>query len=83
MAFQDAFQDIKKFIAPIVPANKDVEMGLVYLIRRRKNYRTGGELELTPPAERPYNPGEAQAPPKKKRGKGTSPPRRKSSTRSG
>jgi len=33
-----------------------VEMGLVYLVRRRKNYRKAGELELTPPSERMHEP---------------------------
>ncbi len=54
--FTEAFADIKGFIQPIVPANKDVEMGLVYLVRRRKNYRKAGELELTPPSERMHEP---------------------------
>jgi poly(A) polymerase len=50
--FKEAFSDLKAFIRPLVPANKDVEMALVYLIRRRKNYRKGGKLETAPPAER-------------------------------
>jgi poly(A) polymerase len=56
IAYNEAFADLKKFIQPLVPANKDVEMGLVYLIRRRKNYLKSGALETTPPSERPYNP---------------------------
>ena len=50
--FKDAFADLKTFIRPLVPANKDVEMALVHLIRRRKNYRRTGTLETTPPSER-------------------------------
>jgi poly(A) polymerase len=50
--FADGFTEIKRIIKPIVPANKDVEMALVYLIRRRKNYKKSGELEVTPPSER-------------------------------
>jgi len=71
VSFNDAFIDIKKFVSPIVPANKDIELGLVYLIRRRKNYLKGGKLEITPPAERPYSAGEApeKVRPKKKRGR--------------
>jgi len=56
IAFNEAFADIKRFIQPIVPANKDVEMAVVYLIRRRKNFLKSGTLEITPPAERPYHP---------------------------
>ena len=56
IAFNEAFADIKRFIQPIVPANKDVEMGLVYLVRRRKNFLKTGALETTPPSERPYHP---------------------------
>jgi poly(A) polymerase len=52
VSFNEAFADIKRFIHPLVPANRDVEMGLVYLIRRRKNYERSGVLELTPPSER-------------------------------
>ena len=52
ISFTDAFSQIKRLIHPLVPANKDVEMGLVYLIRRRKNYKRTGDLEVTPPAER-------------------------------
>jgi len=54
--FNEAFADIKQFIQPLVPANKDVEMGLVYLIRRRKNETRVGRLEIRPPSERPYDP---------------------------
>jgi poly(A) polymerase len=56
IAFNEAFADVKKFIQPLVPANKDVEMGLIYLVRRRKNYLKSGSLETTPPSQRPYNP---------------------------
>lgn len=50
--FADGFAEIKKIIKPIVPANKEVEMALVYLIRRRKNYTRNGTLEVTPPSQR-------------------------------
>lgn len=50
--FADGFAEIKRIIKPIVPANKEVEMALVYLIRRRKNYSKNGALEVTPPSER-------------------------------
>lgn len=53
--FNDAFAELKRFIQPLVPANKDVEMAVVYLIRRRKNYLRTGKLEITPPGERPYD----------------------------
>ncbi|MFW6212442.1 MAG: polynucleotide adenylyltransferase PcnB [Spirochaetota bacterium] len=52
ISFADGFAEIKRIIKPIVPANKDVEMALVYLIRRRKNYKKNGDLEVTPPSER-------------------------------
>jgi len=50
--FADGFAELKNLIKPLVPANKDVEMALVYLIRRRKNYSKNGMLEITPPSER-------------------------------
>jgi poly(A) polymerase len=50
--FADGFAEIKRIIKPIVPANKEVEMALVYLIRRRKNYIKSGSLETVPPAQR-------------------------------
>lgn len=52
IAFREAFAEMKRIIAPIVPANKDVEMALVYLIRRRKNYLRIGKLETTPAEDR-------------------------------
>ncbi len=52
ISFADGFGEIKRIIKPIVPPNKDVEMALVYLIRRRKNYNKTGELEVIPPGER-------------------------------
>ena len=52
IAFTDAFTELKSVLKPIVPANKDIELALVYLIRRRKNYVKTGELELTPATER-------------------------------
>ncbi|MFW5684591.1 MAG: polynucleotide adenylyltransferase PcnB [Spirochaetota bacterium] len=53
IVFVEAFAELKKLIRPLVPANKDVEMALVYLIRRRKNYKRSGVFEVTPPSERP------------------------------
>jgi poly(A) polymerase len=50
--FADGFSELKRVIKPIVPANKEVEMALVYLIRRRKNYTKLGKLETVPPGER-------------------------------
>lgn len=75
IVFADAFAEIKRLIRPMVPANKDVEMALVYLIRRRKNYKKDGRLELTPPSERqrqedePWRgePGDEPVPRKKRR----------------
>ncbi|MFW6261334.1 MAG: CCA tRNA nucleotidyltransferase, partial [Spirochaetota bacterium] len=52
ISFPDAFAELKRIIRPLVPANKDVEMGLVYLIRHRKNYRKTGRFETAPPSER-------------------------------
>ncbi len=51
--FPDAFAEMKQLIRPLVPANKDIEMALVYLIRRRKTYRKVGKLETVAPSERP------------------------------
>jgi poly(A) polymerase len=45
ISFTDAFADLKLFIRPMVPANRDVEQALVHLIRRRKVYRKFGTLE--------------------------------------
>jgi poly(A) polymerase len=42
--FKEAFADIKRFLRPLVPPNRDVERALVYLIRRRKRYVKGGAL---------------------------------------
>lgn len=50
--FPEAFAELKRLIRPLVPANKDVEMALVYLIRRRKHYRKLGSFEPTPPSQR-------------------------------
>jgi poly(A) polymerase len=51
--YVDGFAEFKRLIKPLVPANKDVEMGLVYLVRRRKNYMRTGQLETVAPADRP------------------------------
>lgn len=42
--FKEAFADIKRFLRPLVPPNRDVERALVYLIRRRKRYIANGTL---------------------------------------
>ncbi len=52
ISFADGFSELKRVIKPIVPANREVEMALVYLIRRRKNYTKLGTLETVPPGER-------------------------------
>ena len=65
ISFTEAFADIKRFIRPLVPANKDVEMGLVYLIRRRKNYRKSGELEVIPPSQRMHERDSEEVPSEK------------------
>jgi len=45
ISFQEAFGDLKQFIRPMLPANRDVEQALVLLIRRRKVYKKYGTLE--------------------------------------
>ncbi len=42
--FKEAFAELKHFISPITPANKDVQKALVQLIRRRKRYRAEGQI---------------------------------------
>lgn len=42
--FKEAFTEIKQFIRPASPPNKDVERALVYLLRKRKKYRKTGHL---------------------------------------
>ena len=51
--YVDGFGEIKRLIKPLVPANRDVEMALTYIVRRRRNYQQSGELETEPPASRP------------------------------
>lgn len=77
ISFPDAFAELKRAIRPLVPANKDVEMGLVYLIRHRKNYLKTGRFETSPPSERQQRQedepwrgdrdGDGEGPAKKKR----------------
>jgi poly(A) polymerase len=43
--FSEAFADIKLFLRPLVPPNREVERALVYLIRRRKRYFAEGVLD--------------------------------------
>jgi poly(A) polymerase len=86
ISFPDAFAEIKRLLRPLVPANKDVEMALVYLIRRRKTYRKLGTFESTPPGERqrqedePWTGSdeEEDRPPRKKRRRRPRRPRSKS-----
>ena len=40
--FKEAYIDIKRFIHPVVPANRDVEKALAYLLKRRKRYLQSG-----------------------------------------
>lgn len=44
ISFPDAYSELKELLKPLIPANKDVERALVFLIRRRKNYRRGEPL---------------------------------------
>ena len=50
--FAESFDVLKTFIRPLVPANREIEGALVFLIRHRKNYLRSGVLEVIPPAER-------------------------------
>ncbi|MFW5688010.1 MAG: polynucleotide adenylyltransferase PcnB [Spirochaetota bacterium] len=83
--FPDAFAELKRILRPLVPANKDVEMALVYLIRHRKNYKKNGAFEVVPPSERvreedvPLKRGEeSEDEPKKRRRRRSRRPRSKS-----
>jgi len=40
--FKEAYIDLKRFIHPVVPANRDVEKALAYLLKRRKRYLHSG-----------------------------------------
>lgn len=42
--FKEAFTEMKQFIRPASPPNKDVERALVYLLRKRKKYRKTGHI---------------------------------------
>lgn len=42
--FKEAFTEIKQFIRPASPPNKDVERALVHLLRKRKTYRKTGHI---------------------------------------
>ncbi|MFP4636974.1 MAG: polynucleotide adenylyltransferase PcnB, partial [Spirochaetaceae bacterium] len=42
--FREAFTEMKQFIRPASPPNKDVERALVYLLRKRKKYRKAGHI---------------------------------------
>ncbi|MFW5729908.1 MAG: polynucleotide adenylyltransferase PcnB [Spirochaetota bacterium] len=44
ISFKTAFTELKHFIRPVTPANRDVEKALVYLIRKRKKYQRTGHL---------------------------------------
>jgi hypothetical protein len=43
--FKEAFSEMKHFIRPVAPANRDVEQGLVMLLRRRKRFLETGSLQ--------------------------------------
>ena len=52
----DAFTRLKGFLQPITPPNREVELALRHLIRRRKSYQRDGRLPLIsdePGSERP------------------------------
>ena len=40
--FKEAYLDLKRFMHPVVPANRDVEKALAYLLKRRKRYLQSG-----------------------------------------
>jgi len=40
--FKEAYIDLKRLIYPVVPANRDVEKALAYLLKRRKRYLQSG-----------------------------------------
>ncbi len=42
--FKNAFTEIKHFIRPVTPANRDLEKALVHLIRKRKAYQQAGHI---------------------------------------
>ncbi len=42
----DAFARLKEFLQPITPPNREVELALRHLIRRRKSYKRDGRLPL-------------------------------------
>lgn len=44
ISFKSAFTEMKHFIRPVTPANRDVEKALVYLIRKRKKYQRAGHI---------------------------------------
>jgi poly(A) polymerase len=43
--FKEAFSEMKHFIRPVAPANRDVEQALVMLLRRRKRFLETGSLQ--------------------------------------
>lgn len=52
----EAFARLKEFLEPITPPNREVELALRHLIRRRKSYRRDGRLPLIgdePTTDRP------------------------------
>lgn len=51
--FSESFEVLKTFLRPLVPANREIEGALIFLIRHRKHYLRSGSLEATPPEERP------------------------------
>lgn len=48
--FKDAFGELKHFIRPVSPANKEVEEALTVLLRNRKSFLSTGSLLTAEPA---------------------------------
>ncbi|MFO8063778.1 MAG: polynucleotide adenylyltransferase PcnB [Spirochaetota bacterium] len=42
--FKEAFTEMKQFLRPASPPNKDIERALVYLLRKRKKYQKAGHI---------------------------------------
>lgn len=49
--FKDAFAELKHFIRPVSPANKEVEEALTMLLRNRKSFLATGSLLTEEPAK--------------------------------
>jgi poly(A) polymerase len=42
--FDQAFGDLKRYLFPVTPANRDVEQALGHMLRRKKKYRREGSI---------------------------------------